>query len=104
MDQTQPPATGGTRICSALAATLFVPAVLATLFVAFSTDRASRCLTYGEQCGWSLPGWLFWWGAGLGALACAVACVAATARVRRPALAVQLVAECGALAVILSQA
>ncbi|MER7193878.1 hypothetical protein [Streptomyces flaveolus] len=64
----------------------------------------SRCLTYGEQCVSWLPGWLFEWSAGLGAVALAVAVAASAVRIRQAALAVQVLAECTALLVIVSHA
>ncbi|MFE6847136.1 hypothetical protein [Streptomyces sp. NPDC057686] len=49
-----------------------------------------------------LPGWMFVWSAGLGAVAFIVALAAPALRVRRVALGVQLLAEGTALLVILS--
>ncbi|MFJ2111446.1 MULTISPECIES: hypothetical protein [unclassified Streptomyces] len=80
---------GCTRIWSGLAGVL-----------ALSTERAPRCPGYGE-CGPTLPGWLFQWGACLGAAACVVALVAPAVRVRRWALGVQLLAEDAALMTVL---
>lgn len=51
-----------------------------------------------------LPAWLFGWGIGLAFAAWVVALAAPAVRVRRMAFAVQLLAECAALAVILSHA
>lgn len=92
------------RIWSGLCAALFIPAVLAAGVLTLASERASRCLTYGEQCASALPGWLFGWGAGLGAAACVVALAAPAARVRRGALAFQVFAEGTSILVILSHA
>ncbi|MFG3532984.1 hypothetical protein ACGF8B_40750 [Streptomyces sp. NPDC047917] len=92
------------RFWSFLAAVLFVPAALAVGLLALSSERAGRCLTYGEQCGSSLPGTLFVWNVGVSGVACVVALVAPAVRVRRVALIAQLLAECVALIVILSYA
>ncbi|MFC5170386.1 hypothetical protein [Streptomyces mutomycini] len=93
-----------TRFRSVLAAILFVPAALVTGVLTLSSERAGRCLTYGEGCGQPLPGWLFTCGLGLAVVACTVALAASTVRVRRNALAAQLLAEVTALVVILSHA
>ncbi|MFE3187177.1 hypothetical protein ACFXKR_41045 [Streptomyces violascens] len=69
-----------------------------------TSTRASRCMTYGEQCAPGLPEWLFDWGVGLGAAAFVVALAAPVVRVRQVALTVQILAECAALCVILSHA
>lgn len=90
------------RFWSFLCAVLFVPAALAAGVLALASERASRCLTYGEQCAPGLPDWLFTWGVGLGAIACVIALAAPVARVRQVALAAQVLAECAALLVILS--
>ncbi|MCX5115343.1 hypothetical protein OOK13_44345 [Streptomyces sp. NBC_00378] len=92
------------RFWSFLSAVLFVPAALTVGVLTLSSERAGRCLTYGERCGPSLPGGLFVWGVGVGGVACAVALVAPAVRVRRMALIAQLLAECLALIVILSYA
>ncbi|MBT2368500.1 hypothetical protein J7E88_25035 [Streptomyces sp. ISL-10] len=97
-------ATDHIRMWSVLAAVLFLPATLTAGVLTLASDRASRCLTYGEQCGTSLPGWLFGWGVGLGLAAWVVALAAPAVWVRRVAFAVQLLAECAALVVILSHA
>ncbi|WP_234344434.1 hypothetical protein [Streptomyces sp. WM6372] len=83
---------------------MFVPAVLAAGVVVLSSERAARCLTYGEECTAGLPGVLFGWAAGLGAVAFVVALAAPVGRVRQVALAAQLLAECAALLVVLSYA
>ncbi|MFI6688368.1 hypothetical protein [Streptomyces sp. NPDC050485] len=93
-----------TRLWAALAALLFVPAVLAMGVLTLASERASRCLTYGEQCAPGLPGWLFEWGAGVGVVAFIVALAAPAVRVRQVAVAAQVLAECTALLVILSHA
>lgn len=92
------------RLGAVLSAVLFVPAALLTGILTLASERASRCLTYGEQCTQGLPDWLFGWSAGLGAVALVVALAAPALRVRRAALAAQLLAECTALLVILSHA
>ncbi|MFE6162899.1 hypothetical protein ACFQ7F_28740 [Streptomyces sp. NPDC056486] len=91
-----------TRLWSVLSAVLFLPAALAVGALAFSSDQAGRCLTYGEQCGSSLPEWLFVLCLGMGGATFLVALVASSVRVRRMALGVQLSAESMALMVILS--
>lgn len=101
---THVPVTDHTRLWSVLSAVLFLPAALAAGVLTLASERASRCLMYGEGCGSSLPGWLFEWSVALGGVACAVALVAPVVRGRRLALAAQLLAECTALAVILSNA
>ncbi|MBM7439034.1 hypothetical protein [Streptomyces sp. HB132] len=95
-------ATDRTRFRSILSAVLFLPAALVVGVLTLSSETAGRCLTYGEACGSPLPGWLFTCGISLGAVACVVVLVALEARVRRIALAVQLLAEVTALTVILS--
>jgi hypothetical protein len=92
------------RFWSVLSAVLFVPATLAVGVLTLASEQAGRCVTYGEQCGSSLPGWLFVWGVGVGGVACVVALAAPAVRVRRVALIAQLLAECVALMVILSYA
>ncbi|GAA3131851.1 hypothetical protein GCM10017687_54430 [Streptomyces echinatus] len=93
-----------TRLWAALAAMLFAPAagVIGTLTLA--SERASRCVTYGEQCTSGLPSWVFEWSAGVGAAALLVALAAPPVRVRQAALAAQVLAEGSALLVILSHA
>lgn len=93
-----------TRLLSVLSALLFVPAALLSGVLTLSSDRAGRCLTYGEECGTSLPGWLFSWSLGAGAVACVVALAASAVRTRRIGCAAQLLAEGTALVVILSHA
>ncbi|MFE9635829.1 hypothetical protein [Streptomyces sp. NPDC006463] len=90
------------RLWSGLSAALFPAAVLAAVMLLLSSVRVSGCVTYGVQCTRGLPGWLFVWSAGLGALAFVVALAAPALRVRQTALGVQLLAECTALLVILS--
>ncbi|MGW4033956.1 hypothetical protein ACWEFL_32455 [Streptomyces sp. NPDC004838] len=93
-----------TRLWAALAAVLFLPAAAGAGVLALASERTSRCLTYGEQCASGMPGWLFGWGAGVGALALVIAVAAPAVRIRRAALAVQVIAECTALLVIVSHA
>ncbi|MFJ3175854.1 hypothetical protein ACIPJK_34490 [Streptomyces roseus] len=92
-----------TRFWSGLSAALFVPAVLAAVVLLLSSVRVSGCVTYGLECARGLPGWLFVWGAGVAVVALVVALAAPALRVRQAALAAQLLAECTALLVILSQ-
>lgn len=96
------PAADRTRFWSGLCAGLFVPAALFAGLLTLSTERAGRCLTYGERCGDSLPDWLFGWSLALAATACVVALAATAVRGRRAAFAIQLLAEFVALSVILS--
>lgn len=93
-----------TRIWAVVAAVLFLPAAAVAGVLTLASERASRCVTYGEQCAPGLPGWLFGWGAGLGVVALVVAVAAPALRIRRAALAVQVLAECTALLVIVSHA
>lgn len=93
-----------TRFRSVLAAILFLPAALVTGLLTLSTERAGRCLTYGEGCGEALPGWLFTCGLAVAVVACTVVLAALTVRVRRIAFVAQLLAEATALVVILSHA
>ncbi|MEU9304710.1 hypothetical protein [Streptomyces sp. NPDC048269] len=90
------------RLWSGLAAALFLPVALLAAVLTLSSERASRCVTYGEQCAAWLPWWLFGWSAGLGAVALVVTLAASALRVRQAALGAQLLAECTALLVILS--
>ncbi|MFI1279250.1 MULTISPECIES: hypothetical protein [unclassified Streptomyces] len=92
------------RFLAVLSAVLFVPAALAAGVLTLSSERAARCVTYGEQCAQGLPGWLFGWSAGIAVVAFVVALAAPALRVRQAALAAQLLAECTALMVILSYA
>ncbi|MFD6967206.1 hypothetical protein [Streptomyces sp. NPDC059949] len=101
--QSEPPADR-TRLWAAVAAFLFVPAAVVAGILTLASEQASRCVTYGEQCAPGLPGWLFEWGAGLGAVALLVALAAPAVRVRQAALAAQILAEATALVVILSHA
>ncbi|MGW6923658.1 hypothetical protein ACWGA9_20670 [Streptomyces sp. NPDC054950] len=96
--------TDRTRRWAAVAALLFVPAAVATGVLTLASERAGRCLTYGERCSPGLPGWLFEWSAGVGAVAFLVAVAAPAVRVRRAALSAQALAEVTALLVILSHA
>jgi hypothetical protein len=93
-----------TRRWAALAAILFVPAALATGVLTLASDRASRCVTYGEQCASGLPWSLFGWSAGFAAAALLVALVAPWVRVRQVALGCQVLAEGTALLVVISHA
>ncbi|WP_433543685.1 hypothetical protein ACQPZG_00195 (plasmid) [Streptomyces sp. CA-294286] len=101
--QSEPP-TDRTRLWAAVAAFLFVPAAVVAGIPTPALEQASRCVTYGEQCTPGLPGWLFEWGTCVGAVALLVALAAPSVRVRRAALAGQLLAEATALMVILSHA
>ncbi|GAA0273578.1 hypothetical protein GCM10010302_09060 [Streptomyces polychromogenes] len=92
------------RFWAVLAAALFLPAAAGAGILTLASERASRCVTYGEPCASGLPGWLFGWGAALGVLALVLALAAPAVRVRRAALAVQVCAECVALLVIVSYA
>lgn len=69
-----------------------------------SSELASRCVEYGEQCAHGLPWWVFKGAAGVGAVALLAVLAAATTRVRQVALGVQIFAEAAALLVILSNA
>ncbi|MET9887611.1 hypothetical protein ABZZ20_31645 [Streptomyces sp. NPDC006430] len=90
------------RFWAAVGAVLFVPAVLAAVMLLLSSVRVSGCVTYGVECVHGLPGWLFVWSTGFGAVAFVVALAAPALQVRQAALAAQLLAECTALLVILS--
>ncbi|MGP3991788.1 hypothetical protein [Streptomyces sp. 3N207] len=92
------------RLWSVLCAIGFAPATVAAGVLTLASERASRCLTYGEQCEPGLPDWLFTWGLGLGTVACLIALAAPVARVRQAALTTQVLAECAALLEILSHA
>ncbi|MGW7439868.1 hypothetical protein [Streptomyces sp. NPDC054849] len=92
------------RFRAVLSAALFVPSAVVAGLLTLASERASRCVTYGEQCSQGLPGWLFLWSAGIAAVAFVVAMASAALRVRQVALAAQLLAECAALLVILSYA
>lgn len=91
-----------TRFRSGLCAGLFVPAALVSGLLTLTGERAGRCMTYGQQCGDQLPGWLFGWSLALAVVACVVALAATAVRVRQVAFATQLLAEFVALTVILS--
>ncbi|MFE3558350.1 hypothetical protein ACFXKW_26340 [Streptomyces sp. NPDC059193] len=106
LDGTLPPRTDRdrTRLWAALAALLFVPGMLTAGVLTLASESASRCVTYGERCTPGLPAWLFECGVGVGAVALVVALAAHAVRVRQAALAVQVLAECTALLVILSHA
>lgn len=92
-----------TRLRASLAAVLFVPAAVLAGVLTLASERASRCVVYGERCG-GLPGPLFGWSVGLGAVALVVAVAAPAVRTRRAAFVLQVLAECTALLVILSHA
>lgn len=96
--------TDRTRRWAAVAALLFVPAAVVAGVLTLTSERAGRCLTYGEQCAPGLPGGLFAWSAGAGAVALLVAVAAPAVRVRQAALTAQVLAEVTALLVILSHA
>ncbi|MFE7133698.1 hypothetical protein ACFVIM_22870 [Streptomyces sp. NPDC057638] len=90
-----------TRWGSLLTTGLFLPAALAVLAVAYSSESAARCLGYGEECGWQPPGGMFTWGLGVSLVACATVLVAPAVRVRYAALAVQLLAQGTVLVAVL---
>ncbi|MZD04510.1 hypothetical protein GTW43_05360 [Streptomyces sp. SID5785] len=90
------------RFWSAVAAVLFLPAALGALVLTLMSERAGRCLTYGENCGWSLPNQLFVGALVLGVVALVVVQAAPGDRVRRWAFGVQLGMEGTALVTILS--
>ncbi|MFD8141688.1 hypothetical protein [Streptomyces sp. NPDC059708] len=92
------------RFWAVLAAALFLPAAAGAGVLTLASERASRCVTYGERCASGMPGWLFGWGVALGVLALVLALAAPAERVRRAALAVQVLSECAALLVIVSHA
>ncbi|MGW6720521.1 hypothetical protein [Streptomyces sp. NPDC054995] len=94
--------TDRTRFWSGLCAGLFVPAALLAGLLTLTGERAGRCMTYGQQCGDALPGWLFGWSLALAVVACVVALAATAVRTRQAAFATQLLAEFVALTVILS--
>ncbi|MFI1018747.1 hypothetical protein [Streptomyces sp. NPDC020965] len=95
----RPPATrtagekDRTRVWSLAAAGLFVPTVLLVLVITYSSGSASRCLTYGQECGWQPPEWMLPWSLGMAAAACLTTLAAPTVRVRRAGLSVQLIAQ-----------
>ncbi|MDK1475436.1 hypothetical protein QNO07_18770 [Streptomyces sp. 549] len=91
-----------TRLWASIAAVLFLPAAALASVLVLASAQASRCLTYGENCASGLPEWLFWWSAGVGAVALLTALAATALRMRQAALAVQIFAESTALMVILS--
>ncbi|WP_404953436.1 hypothetical protein [Streptomyces sp. 147326] len=90
------------RFWAGLAAALFPGACLAAGMLLLSSVQVSGCITHGVQCTRGLPGWLFLWSAGIGAVAFVVALAAPALGVRQAALTTQLLAECAALLVILS--
>ncbi|QNS02478.1 hypothetical protein [Streptomyces xanthii] len=92
------------RFWSAVAAVLFLPAALGAAVLTLMSERAGRCLTYGERCGSSLPNQVFAGALVLGLAALVVVQAAPGVRVRRWALAAQLVFEGTALVTILSHA
>ncbi|MCF4136333.1 hypothetical protein L1856_04790 [Streptomyces sp. Tue 6430] len=81
-----------------------MPAAATVGLLTLTSERAGRCMTYGEQCAHGLPRWLFEWSAGVGAAAFLLAVAAPAVRARQAGLAVQILAEGTALAVILSHA
>ncbi|MFC9286801.1 hypothetical protein [Streptomyces sp. NPDC057052] len=96
--------TDRTRLWAALSALLFAPATVAAGLLTLTSERAGRCMTYGEQCVRGLPGWLFEWSTGVGAVAFLVAVAAPAVRARQAGLVVQILAEGTALLVPLSHA
>ncbi|MDX3533228.1 hypothetical protein PV721_02355 [Streptomyces sp. MB09-01] len=101
-DQATAPGRDRSRFWAGLAAALFPAACIAAGVVLLSSVQVSGCITYGVQCTRGLPGWLFVWSTGTGAVAFIVALAARALQVRQAALTIQLLAECTALAVILS--
>ncbi|MGW6710886.1 hypothetical protein ACWGDE_39205, partial [Streptomyces sp. NPDC054956] len=61
-DRTAPTGRDRSRLWAILSAALFVPAAVLTGILTLASERASRCMTYGEQCTQGMPGWLFGWG------------------------------------------
>ncbi|MFI7005163.1 hypothetical protein [Streptomyces sp. NPDC050145] len=92
------------RFWSVVAAVLFLPAALGAAVLTLMSERAGRCLTYGEQCGSSLPNQVLAAALVLGLVALVVVQAASSVRVRRWALGAQLALECTALVTILSHA
>ncbi|WP_327418682.1 hypothetical protein [Streptomyces sp. NBC_01233] len=101
-DRATAPRRDRSRFWAGLAAALFPAACLAAGIVLLSSVQVSGCITHGVQCTGGLPGWLFVWSTGIGAVAFAVALAAPALQVRQAALTTQLLAECTGLLVILS--
>lgn len=101
-DRATLPGRDRSRLWAGLAAALFPAACLAAGVLLLSSVQVSGCITHGVQCTKGLPGWLFVWSAGIGAVAFIVALAAPARQVRQAALTTQLLAECTALLVILS--
>ncbi|MEU7600967.1 hypothetical protein [Streptomyces sp. NPDC041003] len=96
------PERDSSRFWAGLSAALFPGACLAAGVLLLSSVQVSGCITHGVQCTRGLPGWLFLWSTGIGAVAFIVALAAPARQVRQAALTTQLLAECTALLVILS--
>ncbi|MFF5777295.1 hypothetical protein ACFY7Y_10130 [Streptomyces virginiae] len=100
------PAAAGTkdrtRFWAGLSAALFPGVFVGAIVLLLSSVRVSGCVTYGVECTRGLPGWLLLWSAGAAAVAFVVVLAAPRLRVRQWALAVQLLAECTAILVVLS--
>ncbi|MFC8505483.1 hypothetical protein ACFU3J_32420 [Streptomyces sp. NPDC057411] len=80
------------RIWALVSAGLLVPATILAGLLALSADSAGRCVGYGEGCG-SNPGWMYAGSLAVAAVAFVGALVAPRERIRRAALAAQVVAE-----------
>ncbi|MEV7519230.1 hypothetical protein [Streptomyces sp. NPDC091371] len=91
-----------TRLWAGLSAAIFPVVFVGAVVLLLSSVRVSGCVTYGVECPRGLPGWLFLWSAGAAGAAFLVALAAPRPRVRQWALAVQLLAECTAILVVLS--
>ncbi|MFD7781512.1 hypothetical protein ACFV4Q_00120 [Streptomyces nojiriensis] len=91
-----------TRLWAGLSAALFPGVFAGAVLLLLSSVRVSGCVTYGVECTRGLPGWLLLWSAGAAVVAFAVVLAAPRLRVRQWALAVQLLAECTAILVVLS--
>ncbi|MEU2394650.1 hypothetical protein [Streptomyces sp. NPDC007369] len=111
MNATAPAATPPVRVAggkdrprfwSGLSAALFLPALLAAVVLLLSSVRVSGCVTYGVECTRGLPGGLFVWSVGVGAVAFVVAPASPALPLRQAALAAQILAEGTALLVVLS--
>lgn len=94
-----------TRLWATLAALLFVPPIALIEILILTSERAGLCIAYGEQCATSgLPDWMFEWSVRAAPVALLGALVAPVIRMRRVALAAQLLAEGTALLFLFSHA
>ncbi|MGW2707421.1 hypothetical protein ACWC4J_00310 [Streptomyces sp. NPDC001356] len=85
---------------------LLLPTVLFSTLLTFTSERASRCLTYGEECA-AVPGWLLYgsfWASLVAGLAVLVWPRARWTGARAGALLVQWGAQLLLAALILSYA